>query len=179
MSSPWVQQLLHRLSQWLPRRSQKEAPRLAARGKVRIAVSPPALQPWAASDADMGNWQVSSWLDSSHARAVALNAASAMHHGAAARKRITPLPEIRREFLAALRDLPRAECEELEACIRASRSLRELWHLRPALFKLVALHRDQHAAQNRLGRLNRHFPSDALGRNAHPLASLHPLRTAP
>lgn len=126
----------------------------------------------------MGNWQVSSWLDSSHARAVALNVASAMHHDAA-RKRLTPLPEIRREFLAALRDIPRTEREDLESRIRASHSLRELWHLRPALFKLIALHRDQQAAQNRLSHLNRHFPSDALGRNAQTLASLHSLRTAP
>lgn len=157
--------------------------RLTASGKVRIAVPPPALQPWSHSDAGLdSDWQVSHWLDSSHARAVAIAGmadprAQQPSHRTIDRE-ITPLQDIRLEFLAALRDLPPLASRGLEARIRVSRSLRELWHLRPEVFKLVALHRDQHAAQTRLDRLNRHFPSDVLGKKPHQ-TSLHPLRTAP
>ncbi len=185
MPTLWVQQLFRRLSNWIPHRGWRlrRATRLTASGKVRIAVPPPALQPWSHSDAGLdSDWQVSHWLDSSHARAVAVAgmAGSSSHQPLtrAVDREITPLQDIRLEFLAALRDLPSPASRGLEARIRASRSLRELWHLRPEVFKLVALHRDQHAAQARLDRLNRHFPSDVLGKKPHQ-PSLHPLRTAP
>lgn len=49
----------------------------------------------------------------------------------------------------------------LQQRINIARSLHELWHLRPEVFKLVALRYSQGEAQSRLDRLNRHFPTRA------------------
>ena len=155
-------------------RSQRRKPRLNARGKVRIAVRPPALQPWLDSDSGLGNLPDSSWLDSSPYAAQEDSRRSPL---AVLRPRhITPLPAIRNEFLSSLQDLPGEVCDDLESRIRGSRSLRELWHLRAELFKLVAMHRDQRAAQERLTRLNRHFPSKVRGGTG---SLVQPLRSAP
>jgi hypothetical protein len=172
MFSSWIYSLRQRFSQW---RSQRRQPRLNASGKVRIAVHPPALQPWLDSDSGLGSLPDSSWLDSSPyvARGDTLRSPLA----ALRPKRITPLPAVRNEFLSSLQDLPGEACNDLESRIRGSRSLRELWHLRAEVFKLVAVHRDQRAAQERLTRLNRHFPSNVTGGPAG--TNIQPLRTAP
>ncbi len=169
MSSVWVQQLFQRLLWWLPVPAHRT--RLTATGRVRIAVGPPALEPWA-DDSGLSDIQDSRWQDSQPSPS-----ASASDIGGWSNKRLTPLPDIRAEFLSTLRDLPAAACDALESRIRVSRSLRELWHLRPEVFKLVALHRDQLAAQMRLDRLNRHFPSDAL--RGQSRSSLQSLRRVP
>jgi hypothetical protein len=171
MFSSWVYSLRQRISIW---RSQHRKPRLNATGKVRIAVRPPALQPWLDSDSGLSDLPNSSWLDSSPYAAQEVVRRSPL--ATLRPKGITPLPAVRCEFLSSLQDLPSEACDDLENRIRGSRSLRELWHLRAELFKLVAVHRDQRAAQERLTRLNRHFPSNVMGSTG---SNIQPLRTAP
>jgi hypothetical protein len=69
------------------------------------------------------------------------------------------LRRVRDEFLQSLQDIRTQQVGMLQGRIRIARSLRELWHLRPEVFKLVALHFSQAEAQCRLDRLNRHFPT--------------------
>lgn len=69
------------------------------------------------------------------------------------------LERVRAEFLQALDDVRTQQAGMTKDRLRIARSLRELWHLRPEVFKIVALHRDQAEAQCRLDRLNRHFPT--------------------
>jgi hypothetical protein len=171
MFSSWIHSLRRQFSQW---HAQRRKPCLNASGKVRIAVRPPALQPWLTSDSYLSNLPDSSWWDS---RSDAVLEHTQRSPLAAFRPRhITPLPAVRNEFLSSLQDLPGEACDDLESRIRGSRSLRELWHLRTELFKLVALHRDQRAAQDRLARLNRHFPSNVMGGAG---SNVQPLRSAP
>ena len=66
---------------------------------------------------------------------------------------------VREEFLQSLADIRTQQAGELQGRIHTSRSLRDLWHLRPEVFKLVAIRFSQAEAQNRLDRLNRHFPT--------------------
>ena len=163
--------LRQRIYMW---RLQRRKPCLNARGKVRIAVRPPALQPWLDSDSDLSDLPDSNWLDS---RPYAAQADTPRSPLPALRPRhVTPLPAVRNEFLSSLQDLPGEACNDLEGRIRGSRSLRELWHLRSELFKVVAVHRDQRAAQERLTSLNRHFPSNVMGRTG---SHAQPLRSAP
>ena len=72
---------------------------------------------------------------------------------------LTSLHRVRDDFDAALDDLDSPCTDQLRDQIARARSLRELWHLRLNLFDLVALHHGQAAAQARLERLNRHFPT--------------------
>ena len=69
------------------------------------------------------------------------------------------LRAVRNEFLAALQDIGTQEVASLRHRIGIAHSLRELWHLRPQVFKLVALCFSQAEAQCRLDHLNRHFPT--------------------
>jgi hypothetical protein len=66
---------------------------------------------------------------------------------------------VRSEFLTALQDIRTQEVALLRHRIGIAHSLRELWHLRPEVFKLVALRFSQTEAQCRLDRLNRYFPT--------------------
>ena len=66
---------------------------------------------------------------------------------------------VRDEFVQALADIRTQQVGMLQGRIRIAGSSRELWHLRPEVFKLVALHFSQAEAQCRLDRLNRHFPT--------------------
>lgn len=172
MSFSWIQSLRQH---WLLWCTQRRRPQVKARGKVRIAVHPPTLQPWLNSDSDLGSLRGTSWLDSDTDLAFAEQPPSRL--ASLRSRRATPLPAIRNEFLSSLQDLPGQACIDLESRIRSSRSLRELWHLRSELFKLIAVHRDQGSAQERLARLNRHFPSSVLGGTS--TTHLQPLRTAP
>lgn len=66
---------------------------------------------------------------------------------------------IRDEFHAELDDIRTIEAGLLKSRIDCCAGLRELWHLRAAIFGLVSRHRSQHEAECRLTRLNRHFPT--------------------
>lgn len=65
--------------------------------------------------------------------------------------------EARQAFEEALRDLPGDEAEKLRVRVRSAPGLRELWHLRSAVFGLVARHGSESEAQRRLAALDRHF----------------------
>ena len=71
------------------------------------------------------------------------------------------LPGVREDFIAALADLAGDEADGLRYRVVHSSSLRELWHLRTEVFRLVGLKHSQGEAERRLLRLNRHFPMRA------------------
>lgn len=86
---------------------------------------------------------------------------------------LQPLPtrvlRVREEFSQQMADLPGREADLLRDAIGCARSLRELWHLRPTVYHLVALHHSQDEAERRLARLNRHFPTRAPRSGFAPL----------
>jgi hypothetical protein len=71
------------------------------------------------------------------------------------------LPGVRAEFIACLADVAGPEAETLARRVDLARSLRELWHLRAEVYRVVAIARDQATAERRLVKLNRHFPARA------------------
>jgi hypothetical protein len=80
----------------------------------------------------------------------------ARRHDPAARLR-----SIREEFGATLDDVNTQNAGFLQHRVRNARSMRELWHLRPEIYNVIALHHSQSEAHARLARLNRHFPTRA------------------
>lgn len=79
------------------------------------------------------------------------------------------LPGVRDDFVRCLADLPNDDAYTLGERIGGARSLRELWHLRADVYRLVAVQHTQAEAEARLARLNRHFPTRA------PRSALAPL----
>lgn len=70
------------------------------------------------------------------------------------------LPAVRAEFHAAVADLTHAtDAGVLVRRIEISPTLRDLWHMRTEVYRLVALQHSQTEAEARLARLNRHFPT--------------------
>lgn len=73
------------------------------------------------------------------------------------------LDAVRREFAEAIADCIDDAASVLPGDvlmrINTARSLRDLWHLRPALYHVIALRHSQGEAERRLARLNRHFPT--------------------
>lgn len=85
---------------------------------------------------------------------------------------INRLPAVKRDFLACLDDVTTSSVDSLRASIGGSRSLRELWHLRAELYTTVGRAHSQVRAEQRIERLNRHFPTRAArpgtpGLNTH------------
>jgi hypothetical protein len=73
---------------------------------------------------------------------------------------VNRLPRVRQEFLDSLADVPdKPEARTLADSIHRARSLRDLWHVRADVFRLIALHHNQQEAETRLLALNRHFPT--------------------
>ncbi len=70
-----------------------------------------------------------------------------------------PFTAIRREFAEALDDIDTEPAAELRSQIERVRSPRELWHLRSALYTLVARYHTESQARVRMERLDRHFPN--------------------
>jgi hypothetical protein len=68
------------------------------------------------------------------------------------------LRRVQAEFVATLWDLQSLRANHVRDQIDSARSLRELWHLRADVFKVIAVHRGQHEAQQRLDTLDNHFP---------------------
>jgi len=75
---------------------------------------------------------------------------------------------IQSEFVAALWDLQSLRANQVRDQIEAARSLRELWHLRADVFKVISTHRGQIEAQLRLDALDGHFPVRASRRSDEP-----------
>lgn len=71
------------------------------------------------------------------------------------------LPAVRADFLATLVDINNASAERLRERINDARSLRELWHARAEIYRVVGIALTQHQAEQRVGLLNRHFPTRA------------------
>lgn len=69
-----------------------------------------------------------------------------------------PLSKARRDFIDTLVDIRTQQAGDVLRRIRAARSLRELWFLRTEVFNLVAHHRDQSEAAQRMAMLGSHFP---------------------
>jgi hypothetical protein len=74
---------------------------------------------------------------------------------------LSRLPAVQADFRACLADVPTADAGALLERIRLGRTLRELWHLRTEVYRVVAVHHDQREAESRLLQLNRHFPTRA------------------
>ncbi len=68
------------------------------------------------------------------------------------------LEQVRQDFIAVLWDLQSFQAEHVRDQIAGSKSLRDLWHLRTEMFQLIAVHRGESQAHQRLDSLNRHFP---------------------
>lgn len=79
------------------------------------------------------------------------------------------LPGVRNDFMAALSDIEGEDAETLRLRIGNCRSLRELWHARAELFRLVGVAHDQSEATQRLAVLNRHFLARAPRSQFAPL----------
>jgi hypothetical protein len=79
------------------------------------------------------------------------------------------LPGVRTEFLAALADVVSEEAESLRLRIASARSLRELWHVRAELFRVLGCEHSESEAEQRLLLLNRHFPTRAPRSQLAPL----------
>jgi len=71
------------------------------------------------------------------------------------------LPGVRADFVKCLVDLPSTDAKSLIDRIGLARSLRELWHLRAEVYRLVGICHSQFEAEQRVARLNRHFPTRA------------------
>lgn len=70
------------------------------------------------------------------------------------------LGAVREDFHASVADLTIVpDAGDLVRRIELARSLREFWHLRAEVYRLVALQHSQFEAETRLAGLNRHFPT--------------------
>ena len=69
--------------------------------------------------------------------------------------------ELQEEFASLIADIRADIAEDLRGQIERARSPRELWHLRPRLYDLIARVHTESEAQRRLEQLNRHFPTRA------------------
>ena len=117
---------------------------LGSGANSRIGVNPPSLR-----QAPDGAWhRVIFWL-----------MAPAAHQAAPPLNRV---PLVRVEFMRAIADIDGDDADVVRNRIALSRSLRELWHLRSDLFRIIGVALSQTQAEARLAALNRHFPTSTL-----------------
>jgi hypothetical protein len=81
------------------------------------------------------------------------------------------LTAARAAFTASLADLPAPDTNDLRHLLGHALSLEELWHLRPELYRHLALHHSQAEAQRRLALLNSVFTGVRV---LHPVAPPSP-----
>jgi hypothetical protein len=74
---------------------------------------------------------------------------------------LSRLPAVRDHFLHRLADVDVDGTQSLRLRVDSARSLRDLWHLRSEVYRLVALQFSQAEAEHRLAALNQHFPTRA------------------
>lgn len=79
------------------------------------------------------------------------------------------LPAVRNDFLQCLADVDATLAQPVQTRIDVARSLRDLWHLRAEIYRLVALAHSQTEAERRVASLNRHFPTRAPRSQFAPL----------
>lgn len=82
---------------------------------------------------------------------------------------VNRLALVKAEFQESLADLADPRTQVVLDQIARARSLRELWHLRSPVYGAVALAVTQTEAEQRLARLNRHFPVRAPRSGLMPL----------
>ncbi|WP_152606328.1 hypothetical protein [Aquabacterium sp. NJ1] len=70
----------------------------------------------------------------------------------------TGLRKVKSEFNSAMWDLQSMRANQVRSLVEQARSLRELWHLRADVFRVISVHRGQIEAQLRLDALDSHFP---------------------
>ncbi len=115
---------------------------------LRVEVCPPSLRQQPFAQGSGGLWQrVLYWL-----LAPAPQAASTAY---------SQLPAVRYDFMTTLSDIDAADAERLRQRICHTHSLRELWHLRAEVYRVVGLAHSQSTAEQRLAQLNRHFSTRA------------------
>lgn len=130
-------------------RSSRRVTTLTAPSSLRTEVCPPSLRcAPGAEDAPGTTWQRwMFWL-----------MAPAPHDAAPSAGR---LPAVRTDFVATLTDIDTPMADALRKRIGETRSLRELWHLRAEIYRVVGIAHSQRQAEDRLSLLNRHFPTRA------------------
>jgi hypothetical protein len=74
-----------------------------------------------------------------------------------ARRRPIVASEARAAFVNCLADVPTLQAQALSERLSHTQSLSELWHLRPAVFQVLALHHSQAEAERRLIWLGERF----------------------
>jgi hypothetical protein len=77
----------------------------------------------------------------------------------------TGLRKVKSEFNSAMWDLQSMRANQVRTMVEQARSLRELWHLRADVFKVISVHRGQIEAQLRLDALDSHFPVRSSSRD--------------
>ena len=87
--------------------------------------------------------------------------------------RVRVIDAARADFQHAMADLCSADANGLRQRVGVARSLRELWHLRTELYGLVARHLSQAAAEQRLAKVNRHFPVGTRSNKTKDVGSRH------
>lgn len=119
---------------------------------LRVEVCPPSLCFAPAG----GVWQ----------RALFWLMAPAPHQAAAVPQR---LPEVRRDFMAVLADIDGDDADALRQRLHEARTLRELWHARAEVYRVVGVAHNQAAAEERIALLNGHFPTRSPRSQLAPL----------
>ncbi len=138
---------LRLLSRWSHRST------LSAPSSLRVEVCPPSLR-----HAPSSPWQrLMFWL-----------VAPAPQDSAPPLSR---LPAVRNHFMACLADVELDGADAVRLRVDSARSLRDLWHLRAEVFRMVALAYSQSEADQRLSELNQHFPTRAPRSGFAPLSS--------
>jgi hypothetical protein len=79
------------------------------------------------------------------------------------------IPAVRTDFIATLADVSTEDADALRSRISQARSLRELWHLRADVFRVVGIAHSQSEAEQRVALLSRHFPARAPRSQFAPL----------
>jgi hypothetical protein len=74
---------------------------------------------------------------------------------------LSRIPAVRTDFMATLADVSTLDADAVRGRIGQARSLRELWHLRADVFRVVGLAHSQSEAEQRVSLLSRHFPARA------------------
>ncbi|MDP1901697.1 MAG: hypothetical protein Q8K96_14770 [Rubrivivax sp.] len=76
---------------------------------------------------------------------------------------------VREDFLGALADVAFEEAQALRDRIHQTHSLRDLWHLRAEVYRVVGVAHSQAEAEDRLAGLSRHFPTRSPRSQLAPL----------
>jgi hypothetical protein len=142
---------------------RRGSPQQASGTRFRLEVCPPA-----AEQQDAGwRFRLRHWFNAGWRPTVQ----EAHWSAKGADRRLTLLIAVRRDFTQALADVRTQAAYLLLERVRAAGSLRELWHLRPPIFNLIARFHTQQEAGLRLARLNRHFPTRSPRSGFGPLGA--------